>query len=127
MLLAVLQTEIQRHSYLLKSDKPKEQTAVLKRVLSLAASGVDPETLPLLKQALLALTIALHDYHGISPVVLIDEYDVPLQKARLHGFYDEMIDLIRGVLSSALKDNLKLRKAILTGCLRVVKGKLPIP
>lgn len=124
MLLAVLQTEIQRHSYLLKSDKPKEQTAVLKRVLSLAASGVDPETLPLLKQALLALTIALHDYHGISPVVLIDEYDVPLQKARLHGFYDEMIDLIRGVLSSALKDNLKLRKAILTGCLRVVKGSI---
>lgn len=124
MLLAVLQTEIQRHSYLLKSDKPKEQTAVLKRVLSLAASGVDPETLPLLKQALLALTIALHDYHGISPVVLIDEYDVPLQKVRLHGFYDEMIDLIRGVLSSALKDNLKLRKAILTGCLRVVKGSI---
>lgn len=64
---------------------------------------------------------ALSCHFSRKVVVLIDEYDVPLETARQHGFYREMIELIRVFLSNALKDNPDLQKAVLTGCLRISK------
>ena len=57
-------------------------------------------------------------------IVLIDEYDVPLDKAFQHGYYDEMVSLIRGMLGSVLKTNDSLQTGVLTGCLRITKESI---
>ena len=58
-------------------------------------------------------------------ILLIDEYDVPLQSAYLNGYYDEMADFLSGIFSAALKTNDALEKGILTGCLRIAKESTP--
>ncbi len=81
-----------------------------------------------IKAFLSDLTSYLGKHYGRKVVLLIDEYDVPLAKAAAHGYYDEMLPLIRGMLSEALKPgptpNEYLRKAVLTGCLRVSKESI---
>lgn len=57
-------------------------------------------------------------------IVLIDEYDVPLDKAFQHGYFDEMVSLIRGMLGSVLKTNDSLQMGVLTGCLRITKESI---
>ena len=59
--------------------------------------------------------------HGNKTMILIDEYDVPLENAYFRGFYDEMIDFIRSLFESALKTNPYLEKSVITGCLRISK------
>ncbi len=66
----------------------------------------------------------LEKHYGQKAILLIDEYDVPLDKAYEHGFYPQMIDLIRAMLGSALKTNSSLFFAVLTGCLRVSKESI---
>ena len=66
----------------------------------------------------------LHGHFGIKPIVLIDEYDVPLAKAYARGYYDEMLNFLRTFLGLALKTNDHLYKAVLTGCLRVSKESI---
>jgi len=63
-------------------------------------------------------------YHGKKAVILIDEYDVPLENAWTRGFYQNMVDFIRPLLSSALKDNPHLQLAVMTGCLRISKESI---
>ncbi|MDR2693315.1 MAG: ATP-binding protein [Chitinispirillales bacterium] len=70
------------------------------------------------------LSECLENYHGKKAIILIDEYDVPLENAWSRGFYDEMINFIRPLLSSALKDNPHLQFAVITGCLRVSKESI---
>ncbi len=70
------------------------------------------------------LCICIRNHFNIKPIILIDEYDVPLSKAEANGYYDEMVGLIRGFLGSALKTNGDIKKAILTGCLRVSKESI---
>ncbi len=72
-----------------------------------------------ISQFLKKITSLLHDVYHKQVFLLIDEYDVPLQKAKLHGYYDEMLSLIRGIHASVLKDNTNLYKAFVTGCLRI--------
>lgn len=72
-----------------------------------------------LRNGLLNLSILLHKYYGQKTILLIDEYDVPLDKAFAAGYYDEMADLVRNVFGQALKTNESLYFAVLTGCLRV--------
>lgn len=72
-----------------------------------------------LTDSLHTLCALLHKHYGQKPILLIDEYDVPLDKARQAGYYDEMITLIRGLFSRALKTNTSLYFAVLTGCLRI--------
>lgn len=67
------------------------------------------------------LSRLLHKHYGHKTVILIDEYDVPLDKAFQNGYYREMISLIRGLLGQALKTNTSLQFAVLTGCLRISK------
>lgn len=66
----------------------------------------------------------LYRYHGVNPLVLLDEYDSPIQAGYLNNYYDDIVDFFRTFLSSALKDNPYLFKAVLTGILRVSKESL---
>ena len=70
------------------------------------------------------LTELLEKHYGSKVIVLIDEYDVPLAKANENGYYDEMVDFLRSMFSSALKTNDALERGILTGCLRISKESI---
>lgn len=77
-----------------------------------------------IQKSLSLLTEILYRYHGQKVILLIDEYDVPLDKAFQHGYYEEMAALIRGLFGQALKTNEFLQFAVLTGCLRVSKESI---
>lgn len=77
-----------------------------------------------LQQALLTLTNLLCSYYGRKVILLIDEYDVPLDKAFQNGYYREMLDLVRSMFHAALKTNDSLYFAVMTGCLRVSKESI---
>ena len=74
-----------------------------------------------LAKSIAFLSAVLHDVTNRDVIILIDEYDVPLQSAFLHGYYDEMLTFLRTMMSSALKTNPYLERGVLTGCLRVSK------
>ena len=82
------------------------------------------QTSSLIKSSLLQLTQLLYKHYNKKAIVLIDEYDVPLAKASVRGYYNQMVDVIRGMLGSVLKTNTCLEKAVLTGCLRVSKESI---
>ena len=77
-----------------------------------------------LRDALYNLSIFLEKHYHQKVIILIDEYDVPLQSAYQHDYYDEMVDFIRSVFSSALKTNDALERGVLTGCLRISKESI---
>ncbi len=77
-----------------------------------------------LRDSLKTLCHLLEKHFGKRVILLIDEYDVPLANAHLHGYYDQMISLIRALLGAALKTNKSLEFAVLTGCLRVSKESI---
>ena len=70
------------------------------------------------------LSELLNKYYDQKTVILIDEYDVPLDKAFQQGYYREMVSLIRGIFGDALKTNDSLSFAVLTGCLRISKESI---
>ena len=70
------------------------------------------------------LTEYLAKYYGQKPIILIDEYDVPLQSGYVEGYYDEAVSFMRSFLGSALKDNIHLHKGVLTGILKVAKESI---
>ena len=70
------------------------------------------------------LTECLYAHYEIKPWLLIDEYDTPIQAAYANDYYDEMIEFMRGMFGAALKTNLYLEKAVITGILRVAKESL---
>ena len=74
--------------------------------------------------ALKFLSHCLEKYHNKKAIILIDEYDVPLESAFFKGFYDEMIDFLRSLFESALKTNVSLEFAVITGCLRISKESI---
>lgn len=76
------------------------------------------------KKALQNLTKYLYRYYGEKPIILLDEYDTPIQAAYMQGYHDEMVDFMRSFLGSALKDNEYLYKAVVTGVLRVSQASL---
>ena len=77
-----------------------------------------------LKNSLNMLSRCLYQHYHQKVIILIDEYDVPLQSAYQHGYYDEMVDFIRSIFSSALKTNDALERGVLTGCLRISKESI---
>ena len=77
-----------------------------------------------LRFSLKILSELLYKHYGKKTIILIDEYDVPLDKAFQHGYYREMVSLIRGIFGEALKTNNFLQFAVLTGCLRVSKESI---
>ena len=77
-----------------------------------------------LSESLLNISICLEKYYHQKVIILIDEYDVPLQAAYQYNYYDEMVEFLRNVFSSALKTNDALEKGIMTGCLRISKESI---
>ena len=118
MLQATITDVCENHLYLLDSPQvsayPKE---VMDRLLRGTAS--EKET----KGSLLMLTKMMEAHYGKPVILLIDEYDVPIAKASANGYYDEMLDVMKGILQ-ALKDNDALRFAVITGCLRIAKESI---
>ena len=119
MLRRILLSEVRRLSYLADSDKisGNEKTAFM-RILN-EQDGADD-----IQYSLYMLSELLYKHHGQKAILLIDEYDVPLDKAFQHGYYREMVALIRSLFGQALKTNDFLHFAILTGCLRVSKESI---
>ncbi|MDR2732609.1 MAG: ATP-binding protein [Fibromonadaceae bacterium] len=110
--------EFKRHSYVLEKISDNGDREKFERLASRNGSFDDYST------SLLFLCKCLENYHGKKAIILIDEYDVPLENAWVRGFYQEMIDFIRPLLSSGLKDNTSLQLAVITGCLRVSKESI---
>ena len=77
----------------------------------------------LLKDSLLILSQLLHRHYSQGVIMLIDEYDVPLDKAYQSGYYDSMVELVRVLFGNAFKTNDSLKFAILTGCLRISRSE----
>lgn len=85
---------------------------------------VQEEDSDIVSSSIKMLSALLYRHYGKKTVILIDEYDVPLDKAFQHGYYKEMVHFIRGLLGEALKTNDSLSFAVLTGCLRVSKESI---
>jgi len=77
-----------------------------------------------LQTSLVFLCELLYKHYGVKPWLLIDEYDTPIQSGYLHDYYDDITDLMRNMFGAALKDNIYLERAVLTGILRVAKESL---
>lgn len=70
------------------------------------------------------LSECLKQYHGVNAIILLDEYDVPLENAYIRGVYEQMTDFIRSLFESALKTNDSLEFSVITGCLRISKESI---
>ena len=117
MLKSILSTEMDRHYYLKTSEAlTDEDKAYFVKMLT----GTDEN----INDSLRKLSQLLYKHYGKKAVILIDEYDVPLDKAYQNGYYHEMVSLIRGLFGQALKTNDYLQFAILTGCLRISKESI---
>ena len=118
MLSALLSNECGRFLYLLESDwVAQHDKDAMQRLLERQSSTE-------LKSALSTLMRMLHAHHGKPVILLIDEYDVPLDKANSRGYYQQMADFLRVFLGEALKTNPDLYFAVLTGCLHVSKESI---
>ncbi|MBV7276667.1 AAA family ATPase, partial [Clostridium sp. PL3] len=105
--------EFRRHNYILKSDKLIKEKEEYEKIEK-KESGAE-----LYVTALKFLSQCLEKYHNKKVIILIDEYDVPLENAFFEGFYDKMISFIRSLFESALKTNSSMEFSIITGCLRI--------
>ena len=117
MLCAILKNEFDRHYYLKTSDAltDEDRTLFIKML-----QGSDDN----IEDSIRMLSKLLFKHFGQKAVILIDEYDVPLDKAFQNGYYKEMVSLIRGLFGQALKTNEFLQFAVLTGCLRISKESI---
>ena len=115
----ILRAEISRLSFLMQSEQIAEDDKYsFERFLR------EQDTLDDVQKSLKMLSGLLYQHYGQKVILLIDEYDVPLDKAFQHGYYKEMVALIRGLFGQALKTNDFLQFAVLTGCLRVSKESI---
>lgn len=111
--------EFRRHEYVCgKNTLAADEKRRFRRIIEGNADVDDYAT------ALVFLSQCLKKYHGNDVVILIDEYDVPLENAYFRGFYDRMIDFVRSLLESALKTNEALKLAVITGCLRISRESI---
>ena len=115
----IIRNEALRLQYLSGSDRiSEEEKKSLKAILRDEYDDSD------IRGSLKTLCALLEKHYGQKAILLIDEYDVPLDKAYQHGYYDRMIDVIRAMFGAALKTNDSLFFAVLTGCLRVSKESI---
>ena len=110
--------EFKRHRYACEQLYDDQDSALFEKLASGMGNPSDYST------SLKFLCKILKNYHNQKVIILIDEYDVPLENAWLNGFYGEMIDFIRPLLSSALKDNQLMQLAVITGCLRISRESI---
>ena len=120
----VIGKEISRVSFLADSDKLTMLEREQYKGLTIIEDGSFVFSKDKLISSLQLLSQMLYKHYGQKVVILIDEYDVPLDKAFQNGYYKEMVSLIRGLFGQALKTNEFLQFAVLTGCLRVSKESI---
>lgn len=116
---AVIAELYKSHYYLKDSEKLNEFDKDM--FYRIAAKKADPAEVT---NSLFKLTHMLKLHYGKPVILLLDEYDVPVAKANTNGYYEQMLDAIRGILSTVLKDNVFLEFAVITGCLRITKESI---
>jgi hypothetical protein len=110
---------LEKNLEILSSDQLSDTTKDILYKLHNRSSSIED-----LKISLRVITNALYTYYQQKVIVLIDEYDVPLQAAYQNNYYEEMVEFLRSVFSSALKTNDALEKGVMTGCLRISKESI---
>ena len=118
MLIRQIAEEYLRHKYILQDERLSEQK---ERYLEIMREQADRNSY---NDSLKFLSQCLEKYYGKKVIILIDEYDVPLENAFMEGFYEEMVAFIRSLFESALKTNSSLEFAVITGCLRISKESI---
>ena len=110
------------YSYLLEGTRVQENDRKVFERLADEVSGNPTDAM--LKTSIVLLMRLMRNHYGKPVILLIDEYDVPIAKASAKGYYPEMLEVIKGLMSTALKDNDALRFAVITGCLRIAKESI---
>ena len=125
MLRRIIGKEALRFQFLMQSDRLTETDRIQYRALiAMDTTGAFTMSDELLKDSLLTLSQLLQRHYGQNVVMLIDEYDVPLDKAYQSGYYDSMVELVKVLFGNAFKTNDSLEFAVLTGCLRISKESI---
>ena len=123
-LTELIAKEAERFGFLADSDRLSENEKKMYQALTALSDGRYTMDELLLVSAIQTISQLLYRHYGQKIILLMDEYDVPLDKAFQHGYYREMVSLIRGMFGQALKTNDFLYFAVLTGCLRVSKESI---
>lgn len=124
MLVQLIGSEARRFAFLLESEKLSAVDKEQYKGFTVIRNGQYYMDKGLLVSSLRILSQLLYQHYGQKVIILIDEYDVPLDKAFQQGYYKEMVSLIRGLFGQALKTNDYLQFAVLTGCLRISKESI---
>lgn len=127
LLCSVIGREALRFDFLKNSERLSEEDKSLYRQLIKtddSGQSIFAMSDSVVKGSLKMLSFLLEKHYGRKVIILIDEYDVPLAKANEHGYYDDMVLLIRNLLQQALKTNDSLYFAVMTGCLRIAKESI---
>ena len=125
MLRRIIGKEAMRFRFLLESDRIDDaERSQYEALVSMDNTGAFTMSDELLKDSLQTLSQLLQRHYGQSVIMLIDEYDVPLDKAYQLGYYDSMVELVRILFGNAFKTNDSLNFAVLTGCLRISKESI---
>mgnify|MGYP002510501138 FL=1 len=127
MLRFAIGNEALRFQFLSESPRLSDrERAQYRQLINVDTSGRHGflMTEEVLANSLYTLCACLHKHYGRKTILLIDEYDVPLDKAQQAGYYDDMVSLIRNMFGQALKTNASLHMAVLTGCLRITKESI---
>ena len=110
------------HEYLAQSDKVNEYDKQI--FTKLQDRGQERISDDIIKISIITIMRMMKAYYGKPVILLLDEYDVPLAKASSNGYYKEMLDVMKTLLSTALKDNQNLQFAVITGCLKIAKESI---
>ena len=123
-IMELIGREAERYFFLGDSDRLSENEKEQYKAVIALQNGKYSMDENVLTSSLRLLSHLLFQHYGEKTVILIDEYDVPLDKAFQNGYYQEMVSLIRGLFGMALKTNDSLQFAVLTGCLRISKESI---
>ena len=119
MLKFVISSLCSQNSYLETGENIREnEKDIFSRLRSQTASITD------IKGSIVTIMNMMQSYYEKPVILLIDEYDVPIAKASSNGYYKEMLEIMKGLLSTALKDNSSLKFAVITGCLKIAKESI---
>lgn len=119
MLKLIISSFCNQYSYLqLEKNIGQNQKEIFDRLKNQTASITD------IKGSIVTIMNMLESYYKKPVILLIDEYDVPIAKASSNGYYKEMLEIMKGMLSTALKDNSSLKFAVVTGCLKIAKESI---
>ena len=121
MIQNAVSTEFERHRDIVEGGKEGLSVREYEQFTAIA-DGTAPEKM--IRNALQVFCQCMHKIIGKNTVILIDEYDVPLENAYFRGFYEKMVTLIRSLFETALKTNQYLQLAVITGCLRISKESI---